>query len=300
MSVFDNLSGIIPPIPTPLTEDRTLDEPALRRLVNHVIDGGCSGIFVMGSTGEFPFLDRDERKHIIRLAAEETAGRVPVLAGVSDAGTDLAVRNARDAEEAGADAAVATLPYYFATPQESAQIEHFRCIARSTGLPLALYNAPHTVKTALKAETVITLAQEGTAKAIKDSSSDFMEFQKMVFALGDKPGFRIFHGSEFLVGAAVLMGGHGGVLGMANLAPKICVQLYEAAARGDAAQTRELQQKLTEIGRVFYAGESVIGSLKAVLSILGLCSPITSIPIPAASEESMRRIEHIMADCGVI
>ncbi len=91
-----------------------------------------------------------------------------------------------------------------------------------------------------------------------------------------------------------------GVLGMANLAPRICVQLYEAAARGDAAQTRELQRRLTAIGRIFYAGESVIGSLKAALSILGLCSPITSIPIPPASKESMRTIEYIMADCGVI
>ena len=299
MSIFDSLSGIIPPLATPLMDDRTVDVPGLRGLVNHVIGGGSAGIFVMGSTGEFPFFTADVRKQIIRIVVEETAGRVPVLAGVSDSGTELTARNARDAEEAGADAIVATLPYYFATPQESAQLEHFRCVAGSTKLPLALYNAPHTVKTALAAATIVKLAEEGTAQAIKDSSGDLIGFQDVIFALKDMPGFRIFHGSEFLLGAAVLMGGHGGVLGMANLAPSFCVQLYEAAARGDAARTRDLQRKVTELSRIFWVGESVVGSLKAALSILGLCSPITSIPIPSASEESTRKIRRIMADCGL-
>lgn len=298
--VFDDLSGVIPPLATPLTDDHKIDVPNLRRLVNYVIDGGSSGVFVMGSTGEFPFFSREVRRSIIETVVDETNGRVPVLAGISDAGTELAIMNTKDAEEVGADAIVCTLPYYFATPQESAILEHFRSVAQSTKLPMAMYNIPSTVKTFIKVNVVVKLAEEGTAKSIKDSSTDFIHFQDLTYALRHMPKFRIFQGSEFQIGASVLMGAHGGVLGVANLAPRLCVQLYEAAARGDAAQTRELQRQVTALSQLFWTGESVVGSLKAALSIVGLCSPITSIPMPSASEGSIMKIRQIMVDCGLL
>lgn len=300
MSVFDNLSGVIPPVATPLTDDRKLDVAGLRRLVKHLLDGGAHALFVMGSTGEFSAFTREERRSIIEMVKDEVAGRVPILAGVSDSGTELAAGNAKDAEAAGADGVVSTLPYYFPAFSQQDVLDHFRYVAQSTSLPLIIYNIPRIVKSLVEPATVIKLAEEGTAAAIKDSSTDFTHFQKLIFGLSHMPRFRIFQGSEFQFAASMLMGAHGGVLGIANLIPRLCVQLYEAASSGNIEEARELQRKVTVASQVFWAGESTLGGLKAAISMLGICGQTPSLPIPPASDKSREKIRKILVDCGLI
>ena len=303
MPGISELSGIVCPLATPLTDERRIDEAGLRRLVGRVMDGGVRAVFVMGSTGEFPAFSREERRFAIETVVDEVAGRLPVLAGVSDSGTELAARNARDAEAAGADAVVATLPYYFPPYSDRAALDHFRHIAGSTSLPLIIYNIPQLVKGAVAVEAVAALAEDRSAAGIKDSSADFEYFQSLIFRLSDMPHFRILQGSEFHLAASLLMGAHGGVLGIANLAPGLCVQLYEAASGGSPQrieQARELQRRLTALSRIFQVGESPLGSLKAAMSMLDICSPVTTMPIPVVSDESRRKIRKIVEACGLI
>ena len=299
MPAMTTLSGIIPPLATPLSDERRIDEAGLRGLVRYVLDARVHALFVMGSTGEFNALSREERRFAVETVVDEVGGSVPVLAGVSDAGTELAARNAKDAETAGADAVVAVLPYYSPLYTQQAALDHFRHIARSTNLPLVVYNVPQATKGVVEVETIRTLAEEGTAAAVKESSTDFTYFQDLLFRLSDMPHIRVFQGSEFHLASSVFMGAHGGVLGISNLVPGLCVQLYEAASSGRIDEARELQRRLTQVCQVFWAGESVVGSLKAAMSILGICSPVTTMPIPSASEESRRKIRKIVESCGL-
>ncbi len=299
MSIVDSLSGIIPALATPLTDERKIHETDLRRLVQFVLDAGVRAVFTMGSTGEFSAFTREERRLAIDTVLDEVGGRVPVFAGVSDAGTELAVRNVKEAEAAGVDAIVAVLPYYFPLGTQQAALDHFRHIADSTSLPLIVYNVPQAVKSVIHIAAIRKLAEEGAVAAVKESSTDFTYFQDLILSLSDMPRVRVFQGSEFHLAASVFMGAHGGVLGIANLAPHLCVQVYEAASSGSIDEARKLQRRLTKVCQVFWAGESVVGSLKAAMSVLGICSPITTLPIPAASDESRAKICRIVEDCGL-
>lgn len=300
MPNLDTISGIIPPLITPLTDDRRIDEPGLRRVVQHVLNAGVHGVFVMGSSGEFPFFDRDGRRRVIEIAADEVAGRVPVFAGVSDSGTELAARNAGDAESAGADALVLTVPYYFRSSGDEDIRTHYSHVAGATGLPLVMYNIPQTVKTMIGVDIIAQLAEEGVVCAIKDSSTDFIHFQSVLQRMSGMPSFRIFQGSEFQAAASVLMGAHGCVLGIANIVPGLCVQLYESAARGDAAQARELQRRVTDVSQVFRVGVPAPAAMKTAASMLGICGPTVNVPLPAVSEVSRCKIHGILKNCGVI
>ena len=136
--------GIIVPLLTPVNEDESINNDALERLINYVIEGGVDAIFVMGSSGEFARFDTDFRFQTIRAAVEIVNGRVPVYAGVSDCGTRRVLRHVENAEKAKADAVVVTLPYYFPIRNDDEAYQHFSLVAANTGLPVVLYNIPST------------------------------------------------------------------------------------------------------------------------------------------------------------
>src|SRR6266704_486403 len=133
------LEGIIAPMATAITRDEKIDEKTTRTLVDFLIDRGIDGLFPLGTNGEFALFDRQERKTVLETVVDQTNGRVPVLAGVSDPSLDNVLAFAKDAEDAGADAIVATPPYYFATGEDGL-FNHFETIAREGGLRLVVYN----------------------------------------------------------------------------------------------------------------------------------------------------------------
>lgn len=300
MGFIDNLSGVIPPLATPLTEDYKLDEANLRKLTSFMVDGGASALFVMGSTGEFPAFTRDERKAILKIVIDEVGGKIPILAGISDSASRLAVMNAHATEEVGADAVVLTMPYYFRAVGDQDALDHFRYVAKNTSLPLIIYNIPQVVKSPVSVNVIAQLAEEGTVVAIKDSSTDFNHFQSLITRLATMPHFRIFQGSEFQMAASVFMGAHGGVLGIANVIPRLCVKLYEAASQGRVEEARELQRRVTAVSQVFWAGESPLGGLKTAISMVGFGGATASIPTQPLSPKSQERIKKILTDAGVI
>ena len=147
------LRGVIPPLLTPILEDETLDEPAFRRLVEYMIDGGCHALFVQGSSGESIALAKAERAKTLRLAKEVSAGRVPILAGVIGQCYHDALANAEMAAECDADAAVAVTPYYF-TYSQAELVEYFTRLADEIALPLIIYNIPQRTGNPLAVEPV--------------------------------------------------------------------------------------------------------------------------------------------------
>jgi len=228
---------------TPLHRDETVDQASLRRLIDFLIDGGVHGIWVMGTTGEFPLLPETERARAVALTTEHVAGRIPVIANVGDSSTALALRHARHAVEAGADALACTPPHYYLHSMDE-MLAHYREIRQAVDLPLLIYNIPQTVKVRMELGTTLELAEEGTVVGLKDSQNDLQWFRGVCTGARERGlDFRAFLGSAVLIDAAVAVGAIGSVPGVANVAPRECVECHEAAERGDFAAAARAQER---------------------------------------------------------
>lgn len=226
MSLTAPLRGVVPPVCTPLDDRGEVDTASLTRLVGHLVDGGVHGLFALGSTSEVAYLTDDRRAAALRAVVTAAAGRVPVLAGVIDTTTPRVLAHARTAAELGADALVATAPFYTRThPTETAR--HFRRLRADVDLPLFAYDIPVAVHSKLSTALVRELAEDGTLVGLKDSSGDEGGLRRLVVELGGREGraqgpvphFSVLTGSELTVDAALLAGADGVVPGLGNVDP---------------------------------------------------------------------------------
>ena len=221
------MKGLIPPMVTPLIDNNTLDRDGTVRLVEHMIAGGVHGIFILGTTGEAQSLAYHLRYELTELVCSAVAGRVPVLVGVTDTSLEESLRLAHKAAECGAAAVVAAPPYYFA-PSQPELTMYYKALAD---------NMPVHVKVSLEPATVKELAGHPNIIGLKDSSSNMVYFQTLLYELSDRPDFALFMGPEQLTAESVMLGAAGGVNGGANVFPELYVALYEAAAANDLGES---------------------------------------------------------------
>jgi len=292
------LQGIIVPLITPLTDDGEPDEPALARLIEHAIAGGVSGLFLFGSSGEGPLLTDATKERLTAAAVDCVGGRVPVLVTASAPGTRPSLELARRLLRRGGDALVVASPYYF-TPSQDEIFDHVAAIARNVDAPTIVYNIPQATRTMIEADTLLRAAELPEVIAIKDSSGDMAHFQRVLRINATRPEFSVFQGAEGVVGLSILRGAAGGVLGVANVAPALCVELYEAARARDLARIWALQEQLTDLGRL-YTHSYWLAGLKAAVAQLGLCTPTVSLPFAPATPEAQAAIRRDMAAAGLL
>jgi 4-hydroxy-tetrahydrodipicolinate synthase len=240
-----NFRGIFTPLVTPLHDDERVDLDSLARLVEFQIKAGVHGLWAMGTTGEFVAFDEEERARAIACVVESAAGRVPVIANVSDASTRMTIRHARRAAAAGASAIAATPPYYFPHAQTEL-LAHYRSLRAVTDIPLYIYNIPQTVRVQVGLETAVALAEDGTVAGIKDSQNDLEWFRELTLRLRGMR-FVAFAGTRHLIDAGVLAGAAGAIPSIANVRPELCVKTYEAAAEGDFAAAHSAQTEIVEL-----------------------------------------------------
>lgn len=294
--------GIIPPMVTPLLGRDTLDHAGLERLIEHILGGGVHGLFILGTTGEAPGLSYALRREFIQRTVAQVAGRVPVLVGITDTSFVESVALARFAAEAGATALVASAPYYFPLGQPELG-EYVRHLAAEMPLPLFLYNMPTHTKVAFEPETVRRAMEIENVIGLKDSSASMTYFHQIVRLLPARPDWTLLIGPEELLAESVLLGGHGGVCGGANLCPRLYVDLYDAAAHGDLAQVRRLHARVIEIASTLYRvgshGSSFIKGLKGALSCLGLCDDFLAEPFQHFAPEERAQVKHILEELGI-
>ena len=267
------LQGIVPPLVTPLTNFDTIDVDGTHRLIEHVIGGGVSGIFILGTTGEAPSLSYRLRDEFIQLACKVVDGRVPVLVGITDTSFVESVKVANIAQEAGASAVVLSTPYYFPAGQTelTLYVDH---IVRELPLPLMLYNMPSLTKVWFEVDTLSKLAQHEQIVGFKDSSGDIDYFQQTLELKEVRPDWSMLIGPEHLTAQAVQMGGDGGVNGGANVFPELFVSYYKAAAGGDEDEIEAWQKKVDEFQAIYDVGKYAsrhIKATKCALSINGIC-----------------------------
>src|SRR3989442_3054577 len=179
------LEGIIAPMATAITHDEKIDAKTTRTLVDFLIDGGIDGLFPLGTSGEFALFDREERKTIIETVVDHTNGRVPVFAGVSDPGLENVLAFAKDAKDAGADAIVATPPYYYATGEDGL-FNHFETIARKCELPLVVYNIPEWTHLFVPPSVVQRLAEQRLIVGMKYTEYNLLNLLRFLKVAGKR------------------------------------------------------------------------------------------------------------------
>ncbi|WP_022888773.1 dihydrodipicolinate synthase family protein [Agromyces italicus] len=293
--------GVIPPVLTPLDESGAFDEPAFERLVERLVARGVHGLFVLGSSGEVAFLSDAERARVLASAVRIAAGRVPVIAGVNEMTPARVIGQVRLAEAAGADAIVATAPYY-ARPSAAETESHFRAIAAATSLPVFAYDVPVRVHSKLDPAMLVRLGAEGVIVGVKDSSGDDVAFRRLVMAnrAAGSP-LVIFTGHEVVVDGALLAGADGVVPGLGNVDPARYVELFDAAAAGDWTRAKAVQDELAELFEIVFQASGVsgeaagLGAFKSALAHLGvLSSNRMSAPVPSLDDATVARIAAIV------
>lgn len=275
------LCGIVPPLVTPLLDNNILDVDGLERLIERLINGGVSAVFVLGTTGEAQSLSYALREKMIENSCRIVNGRIPVLVGITETSLIESKKLANFSANKGAEAVVSAPPYYFATAQPELY-EYYSSLGKDLPLPLFLYNMPVHTKISFAPATIHRIAENPNVIGFKDSSANGAYFHSVMYEMRERKDFSLLVGTEEMTGEMVLMGAHGGVNGGANMFPKLYVALYNAARNGDLAKLNNLQQKVMQISSSIYTighhGSSYLKGLKCALSLLGVCNDFLAAP----------------------
>jgi dihydrodipicolinate synthase/N-acetylneuraminate lyase len=270
------LQGVIPPMISPLTPDMDADADGVSRMADFILDGGCTGLFVLGGVGEGAWLSGRQRDGIVRASVRAAAGRAPVLVGIMLPGTAPARDEALRAADAGADALVIGSPYYFA-PDAASQRRHVEALLAATPLPVLLYNIPQCTLTPLAPETVTGLSAEPRVLGIKDSWGDLPYFQSLLTLKQRRANFRVLQGHEHAAMASLRLGADGLVPGLANVAPRLMVALVQAGHAGDLAECTRLHDKVFDLTRMYTQGIGLAG-IYAAAELMGLIHNLPAEP----------------------
>lgn len=292
------LDGIIVPLITPLTPDESLDERGLEKLIEHVIAGGVSGIFILGSSGEGPALPDATKERLVRAVCAQAKGRVPVLVGAFGVGTRQTIDLARRLARCGGDAIVITAPFYFSQTQAEI-VAYASAVARAQDVPTMVYNIPQMAKTIIEPDTIVQLARVPEIIAVKDSWGDLTRFQQTLAVKKTRADFGVYQGAEGVAALSIARGANGAVLGLANVAPKLCCDLYTAARNGDWTRAWALQERLMVLWQLHTHGQW-LPCLKMAVSQLGICGATTSAPFALLDADAIAAIRRDMQAAGVL
>jgi 4-hydroxy-tetrahydrodipicolinate synthase len=293
------LKGVYPPVITPMLGYEQLDRQGVVNLVEHLIQGGVHGLFLLGTNGEAPSLSYELRKEFLKLACEQTKGRVPVLAAITDASMACALDMAEYAKSVGVDGVVIAPPFYYPIDEDemTGYVEH---IASKLPLPFLLYNMPTHTKVNLSLDT-IKRAKELGALGLKDSSGNLTYIYNAIEEFKSSPDFAIFAGAEQFLPETIINGGHGAVAGGANVFPELFVKLYDASVARDMDQVAILRDKMLQVHKTMYTvGTSfsrVTMSFKTALKSMGIInSDYMAEPLKQFTNAEREAIENHLND----
>jgi 4-hydroxy-tetrahydrodipicolinate synthase len=290
------LRGIIPPVVTPFHGDDSLDLPRLRSHIDFMLAKGVHGIFVLGTTGEFYALDEGEKQAVVDVTVEHVYGRAPVFVGTGAETTREVVRLTRMAEKEGANG-VSVITPYFLKPTQAELIDHFRRVAECTPLPVVLYNNPATCAgLSIEPDTVAKLAELPNVIGIKDSSGDLQNTIEIIRRVPER--FAVLNGRDTLICAALMVGAKGAIPASCNIAPDLCVGIYEAFIRGDIAASQAYQARLHPV-RVAMALGTGNGAVKEAMALLGRPAGPNRSPIAPLPADKRAKLKDILDTAGV-
>ena len=290
------LRGSIVALVTPMLADGAVDYPALRKLIDWHIAEGTDCVGVVGTTGESPTVSVEEHCEIIRVAVEQSAGRVPIMAGCGANSTREAINLAKFAKKVGANSQLQVVPYYNKPTQEG-QYQHFKAISEAVDLPLVLYNVPGRSVADMAHDTVLRLAELPGIVGIKEATGNIERAQWLI---KEAPkDFSIYSGDDPTAVALMLCGGHGNVSVTANVAPRLMHALCMAAIAGDVKRAMEIQLQLLPLHKALFVESNPI-PVKWAVARMGHSGGALRLPLTPLTPPSQQMLEQVMQAAGLI
>jgi 4-hydroxy-tetrahydrodipicolinate synthase len=296
--------GVVPPIATPLHDDRSLDVDSLLRLAGALVGAGAAGIFALGSTGEAVYLDDPTRRLVVDALSREHSD-LPVIAGILGPTANRCLAAARNLDGLRVTAFVATGPFYAKASAEEIY-DHFAVIAAGVSAPLLAYNIPTNVGYELPVAVAAALIRDGVIAGIKDSSTDLAGLRSLV---GQSHPERTLYltGADGALADALSAGANGSVAGLANVAPHLFLRAIAAHRCGDAGGLAQAQSEIRCLARIYSATSSVsglnsdqIGAIKTALVALGvIATDQVSLPMRRSSAARRDFVTSVLRECGI-
>lgn len=288
--------GVFPYLVSPIDERGRVKDAVLMRLVNDLIDAGVHGLTPLGSTGEFAYLNREQRHRIVEVVVQAARGRVPVVAGVAATTIADAVEQVKAYEALGADGILGILEAYFPLTEDGV-VAYFTAMANATALPVVLYTNPQFQRSDLTLPAIERLAKTDNIRYLKDASSDTGRLLSIINAVGDR--IRVFSASAHIPACVMLIGGVGWMAGPACVVPRQSAHLYDLCRAGKWDEAMRLQRNLWRMNRVF-AKYNLAACIKGGLELQGYAVGAPLPPQTPLSEAGRTEIKAVLADLGAL
>lgn len=290
------LRGSAVALVTPMSPDGHIDFSCLRRLVDWHVDQGTDAIVAAGTTGESSTLSFDEHIEVIRVIVEQTAGRIPVVAGTGSNSTHEAIHLSQCAKAAGADYGISITPYYNKPTQEGIY-QHFKSISEAVDLPTLLYNVPGRTVADMDNKTVLRLSALPGIVGIKDATGDLKRVVELLHHL--PAGFGLYSGDDATTLAFMLLGGHGAISVTANVAPHMMHDLFERIRLGEINQACAINARLHRLHVDLFLESNPI-PVKWALHQLGLIPEGIRLPLTTLSQDKHRIVQQALSQAGLL
>lgn len=295
MNPYSKFSGVFSVLLTPFLSDGTIDEKGLRYTIQFLIAKGINGLVVLGSTGEFPYLTFEEKVNLMRIVADETQKKIPILSGTGCFGTDETIKLSMQAKEIGIDGLLLALPVYYPLKFKDV-FKHFSSVAKSVDIPIIYYHFPENTHLSLSSKEIIKLLAIDNIVGVKESILNMKEIKTHITAMASiKKEFSFFSGTSLNLLSFFKMGGAGVICPIPNVLPEIVVKLYEAYKSKNIDTARQMQNKIFNFMPVF-TGKSINPIFaKQGLKIggqLGLPIKLGNVPPQAYFKEALRLLGH--------
>jgi 4-hydroxy-tetrahydrodipicolinate synthase len=290
------IQGSIVAIVTPMHEDGSLDFPGLRKLIDWHIAEGTDSIVIVGTTGESPTVTVDEHCELIKVAVEQSARRIPIIAGTGGNSTAEAIELTRYAKSVGADASLLVVPYYNRPTQEG-MYQHFRKIAESVDIPVILYNVPGRTVADMSNETILRLAEVSNIVGVKDATANIARGTDLL-RLAPK-SFAVYSGDDATAMALMFCGGHGNISVTANVAPRAMHELCAAATSGRIKEAIEINNRMLPLHNKLFSEPNPV-PVKWALAQMGLISSGIRLPLVELNSEYHEVVRAALRESGVL
>jgi len=276
---------------TPFKKDQSLDDDALRKIIYQQIDGRVDALIVIGTTGESPVIEFEERARIISIAIEEVKGKIPVIVGTGTNNTKKVIELNKQAEELDADGLLIVNPYYNKGTQESL-VEHYKFISEKTKLPITLYNVPSRTGMNMLPETVVRIHKEcKNVVAVKEASGNISQIAHLISI---KPqSLSVLSGNDDQTLAIMASGGDGVISVFSNPYPAEMKKITEAILNNNLKLAQELNNKYLSMMNALFV-ETSPAPVKYVMSKLGLCENVLRLPLVKATAKAEQLLDSDM------
>jgi len=281
---------------TPFRRDNSLDEPALRRLIQRQLDAGIDFLVPCGTTGESPTLSREEHLRVVAITVEMARGKRPVLAGAGGYNTAEVISLARELASLGADGILSVTPYYNKPTQEGLY-QHYRAIASAVSLPIVVYSVQGRTGVNVEPATVARLAEIENIIGIKEASGNISQMSAILNAVPER--FTVLSGDDAITLPLIALGGRGVISVVSNQIPAEMTRLARLALQNDFPAARELHRHFLPLMEINFV-ESNPGPVKAALAAMGLLEPVWRLPLVAPTATSQSRIRTVLESLDLL